>query len=66
MGADEAGTPVSVEATLGYHPSDSGLLTRCRDPGREQREVGSLTGAVASQNVTEARNGSLSTVGNRA
>ena len=45
---------------------DSGLLTRCRDPGREQREVGSLTGAVASQNVTEARKGSLSTVGNRA
>jgi hypothetical protein len=37
-----------VEATLGYHPSCSGLLTRCRDPGREQREVGSLTGAVAS------------------
>jgi hypothetical protein len=28
--------------------------------------VGSLTGAVASQNVTEARKGSLSTVGNRA
>ena len=28
--------------------------------------VGSLTGAVASQNVTEAPKGSLSTVGNRA
>ena len=28
--------------------------------------MGSLTGAVASQNVTEARKGSLSTVGNRA
>ena len=27
--------------------------------------VGSLTGAVASQRVTEARNGSLSAVGNR-
>ena len=28
--------------------------------------MGSLTGAVASQNVTEARKGSLSAVGNRA
>jgi|FPLS01.1.fsa_nt_emb hypothetical protein len=28
--------------------------------------VGSLTGVVASQSVTEARKGSLSTVGNRA
>jgi hypothetical protein len=28
--------------------------------------VGSLTGAVASQTVTEARKGALSTVGNRA
>ena len=28
--------------------------------------VGSLTGAVASQNVTEAHKGYLSTVGNRA
>ena len=28
-------------------------------------QVGSLTGAVASQSVTEAREGSLFTVGNR-
>src|ERR671927_1487928 len=34
--------------------------------GGEQCQAGSLTGAVASQNVTEARKGSLSTVGNRA
>jgi hypothetical protein len=66
VGAFEAGALALVEAILGYHPLDSGLLTRCRDPGREQREVGSLTGAVASQNVTEAHKGSLSTVGNRA
>ena len=66
MGGFEAATPVVVEPPLGYHPSCSGLLTRYRDPGREQRQVGSLTGAVASQNVTEARKGSLSTVGNRA
>ena len=56
----------AVEPTLGYHPGCSGLLTPRRDPGGEQCQVGSLTGAVASQNVTEAPNGSLSTVGNRA
>ena len=66
MGGFEAGASALVEPTLGYHPSNSGLLTRCRDPGREQREVGSLTGAVASQKVTEALEGRLSTVGNRA
>jgi hypothetical protein len=66
VGAYEAEAPAFVEAILGYHPSCSGLLTRRRNPGREQRQVGSLTGAVASQNVTEARKGSLSTVGNRA
>jgi hypothetical protein len=37
-----------VEATLGYHPSGFGLLTSGRDPAEEQRQVGSLTGAVAS------------------
>ena len=36
------------------------------NPGAGQFQVGSLTGAVASQNVTEAHKGSLSTVGNRA
>ena len=66
MGGFEAGALALVEPTLGYHPACFGLLTRFRDPGREQRQVGSLTGAVASQNVTEARKGSLSTVGNRA
>ena len=66
MGDLETGALALVESTLGYHPSYSGLLTRCRDPGREQRQVGSLTGAVASQKVTEALKGSLSTVGNRA
>ena len=54
------------EPPLRYHPWCFGLLTRFRYPGREQCQVGSLTGAVASQNVTEAPKGSLSTVGNRA
>ena len=66
MGGFEAGLPGSAEPTLKYHPVDSGNLTRARDPGGEQCLVGSLTGAVASQKVTEARYGSLSLIGNQA
>ena len=54
-----------VEPMLKYHPSFVGTLTQARDPGRGQRLVGSLTGAVASQKVTEAPKGSLSLVGNQ-
>jgi hypothetical protein len=32
---------------LKYHPFRAGALTQVRDPDREQRQVGSLTGAVA-------------------
>ena len=49
-----------------YHSYRSETLTSARDPGEGHCLTGSLTGAVASQNVTEARKGSLSTVGNRA
>ena len=35
------------------------------DPARRQCQAGSLTGAVASQKVTEASKGSLSLVGNQ-
>ena len=59
-------TSVAGEPPLRYHPWCSGLLTHFRDPGCEQCQVGSLTGAVASKRVTEAPKGSLSTVGNRA
>ena len=55
-----------VETTLKYHPVRIGTLTQARDPGRGQRLVGSLTGAVASQKVTEARDGPLSLIGNQA
>ena len=55
-----------MEPTLKYRPSLVGTLTLVRDPDREQRLVGSLTGAVASQSVTEAPKGSLSLVGNQA
>ena len=65
MGDFEAGTPVSVESTLKYHSGRSGYLTSVRDPDQGQCLVGSLTGAVASQRVTEAPKGSLSLVGNQ-
>ena len=58
-------TPVVVEATLKYHPDVVEVLTQARYPGREQCVVGSLTGAVSSQRVTEERKGTLSTVGHR-
>ena len=66
MGVWEAGASASVETPLKYHPSCIGNLTWARDPGRGQRQAGSLTGAVASQRVTEAPNGSLSLVGHQA
>ena len=65
MGDGEAFTPVSVESLLKYHSGRSGFLTSVRDPDQGQCQVGSLTGAVASQNVTEAPKGSLSLVGNQ-
>ena len=65
MGDFEAGTPVSVESTLKYHSGRSGCLTSVRDPDQGQCLMGSLTGAVASQKVTEAPKGSLSLVGNQ-
>ena len=65
MGDCEAVTPVTVESTLKYHSGRSGCLTSVRNPDQGQCLVGSLTGAVASQNVTEAPKGSLSLVGNQ-
>ena len=65
MGGVEAGTLVSVEPTLKYHPGLFEILTLARDPGWGQCMVGSLTGAVASQSVTEARDGGLKSVGHR-
>ena len=61
----EAGAPALVEPSLKYHPCRHGCLTAILDQGPGQRMVGSLTGAVASQRVTEARDGELRTVGNR-
>ncbi len=59
-------TPVAAEPSLKYHPGSFEVLTLARDPGRGQCMVGSLTGAVSSQSVTEEYEGTLGTVGNRA
>ena len=64
MGGIEARTPVFVEPTLGYHPLITGVLTDSRKPAFGQCQVGSLTGAVASERVTEAPKSSLRMVGN--
>ena len=64
MGGKEVGTPVSTEPLLGYHPCVIGSLTGCREPADGQRQAGSLTGAVASERVSEALKGSLRMVGN--
>ena len=59
-------TPVAAEPLLGYHPCGTGFLTCTSEPGGGQCQVGSLTGAVASQRVTEAPKDTLSLDGNQA
>ena len=54
-----------MEPTLKYHPGVFEVLTLSRNPGRGQCMVGSLTGAVSSQSVTEEFEGTLVTVGHR-
>ena len=65
MGDLEAGTPVPVESPLGYHSCVTGVLTSGREPALGQCQMGSLTGAVASERVTEAFKGSLRLDGNQ-
>ena len=64
MGDVEVRTPVFMESLLGYHPCSTGFLTRAHYLGSGQRQAGSLTGAVASERVSEALKGSLRMVGN--
>ena len=66
MGGFEARTPVWVEPSVKYHSYYFEILTCGHNLAGGQCLVGSLTGAVSSQSVTEERNGTLSTVGNRA
>ena len=65
MGGFEAVPLGVVEPTLKYHPGAFEVLTLTRYPGWGQCMVGSLTGAVSSQSVTEEFEGTLVTVGNR-
>ena len=65
MGGFEAATLVVVEPTLKYHPGMFEVLTQIRNPDRGHCVVGSLTGAVSSQRVTEEHEGWLILVGNQ-
>ena len=64
MGGFEARISVFAEPLVGYHSYSIGILTRTRYPGGGQCQAGSLTGAVASQRVTEALKGTLRMIGN--
>ena len=64
MGDFEVKTLVLMESTLEYHPLYVCFLTCTHYLGGGQCLVGSLTGAVASQRVTEALKGTLRMVGN--
>ena len=64
MGGQEAQTSVCAEPLLGYHSSVIGILTGRRKPVNGQGQADSLTGAVASERVTEAPKGTLRMDGN--
>ena len=55
----------TIESSVRYHSFRARVLTLTRYPGSGQYLMGSLTGAVASQIVTEAGEGKLRTVRNR-
>ena len=58
-------SPDIVEPTLKYQPGVFEVLTWIRNPDWGHCMVGSLTGAVSSQSVTEEYEGILGTVGHR-
>ena len=66
MGGFETLALAGVEPSLKYHPVVLDVLTQVRYPDRGPCMVGSLTGAVSSQSVTEEHEGTLSAVGHRA
>ena len=66
MGGFEVRSLDLVEPTLKYHPGVFEVLTQVPYRDRGQCMVGSLTGAVSSQSVTEEFEGTLGTVGHRA
>ena len=52
--------PAASEPLLGYRPCSIGFLTCTHDLGGGQCLAGSLTGAVASERVSEALKGQKS------
>ena len=66
MGAVETRALAREEASVKYHPALCDVLTTEGKPFLGPWQVGSLTGAVASESVTEARDGTLSAVDIRA
>ena len=54
-----------VEPTLKYQPGNVEVLTQAHYLGRGHCVVGSLTGAVSSQRVTEEHEGGLILVGHQ-
>ena len=66
MGGFEVPALAGMEPTLKYHPYAVEVLTQGRYPAGGHCQGVSLTGAVASQIVTEAPKGPLSVVGNHA
>ena len=65
MGGEESFLVGKLEPSVRYHSGSARILTFTRQPGKGQLQAGSLTGAVASKKVTEARQGSLRLVGNQ-
>ena len=57
MGGRELLAPAGREPPLGYHSSNVETLTTRHELGVGQCQVDSLTGAVASEKVTEALKG---------
>ena len=54
-----------AESTVKYQPGNLEVLTQIHYLDRGHCVVGSLTGAVSSQRVTEEHEGALITVGHR-
>ena len=67
MGDFDLRTPVRGESSVKYHPFHALVLTLIPvQPGSGHCQLGSLTGAVSSERVTEEFKGTLSLVGNQA
>ena len=65
MGGVESILAGVLEPSVRYHSCNVRFLTLYHYLVKEQFQAGSLTGAVASQRVTEAREGWLKLVGNQ-